>query len=419
LEAIVSSIPAGVVVVEKEGGKIVYVNDRAITLYGCDPSGLDLLNYSTRMMRLLTLDGQTYSPEQLPVSKALSTGQEVKDELIIERPDKSRIIVAVSAKPVKDEKGQIVAAVGIFEDITDYKNAEGVLRANEQRWTTTLASIGDAVIATDEKGSITFMNKVAEKLTGYSFQEAMQKSLKEVFHIVNEHNGQEVLSPVDRVFREGAAVALVNHTMLIRKDGTQVPIADSGAPIKDSSGKTTGVVLVFHDISDRRLAEKTLKQSEERYRTLFSNMDEAFALHEMIFDSQGIPVDYRFLEVNEAFERLTGFKESQIVGKTAREVMPSVEPFWIETYGKVVTTGEPVRFERYDQNTNKHYEVHAFRPVEGRCAVLFNDITERKQLQQRLEDYTKNLERVVKERTTQVSKERKRLLTCLRHFQPT
>jgi PAS domain S-box-containing protein len=152
----------------------------------------------------------------------------------------------------------------------------------------------------------------------------------------------------------------------------------------------------------RTLAEEALRKSEARYRTLFSSIDEAFALHEMLFDNRGVPNDYRFLEVNEAFERQTGLRASQIIGKTVCEVFPDLEPFWLETYGKVVMTGEPVRFENYNQSTNRYYEVYAFRPVQGRFAALFNDITERKQLQQRLEEYAKNLEKIVEERTKQL-----------------
>ena len=114
LEAIVRSIPAGVVVVEKEKGKIIYVNDHAIQLYGVDPCGLELPNHSTKLMKLLTLNGEVYPPEQLPASKALLTGKEAKDDLMIERPDGSRIVVSASAVPLVNEGGEVVAAVAFL-----------------------------------------------------------------------------------------------------------------------------------------------------------------------------------------------------------------------------------------------------------------------------------------------------------------
>src|SRR5690606_12969044 len=108
----------------------------------------------------------------------------------------------------------------------DRKRAEIALRESEQRWATTLASIGDAVIATDLEGNITFMNAVAEKLTGWTLTDAGMKPLAEIFNIVNEQTRRQVESPVIKVLREGMVVGLANHTILIRKDCSEVPIDD-------------------------------------------------------------------------------------------------------------------------------------------------------------------------------------------------
>ena len=124
-------------------------------------------------------------------------------------------------------------------------------------------SIGDAVIATDTEGKITFMNPVAEELTGWTLGEAKQKSTKQVFNIINEQTRKEVESPVQKVLEKGYIVGLANHTLLIRKDGTEVPIDDSGAPIITEGGEIHGVVLVFRDITERKKAEDALKESEE------------------------------------------------------------------------------------------------------------------------------------------------------------
>ena len=148
-------------------------------------------------------------------------------------------------------------------NIDEMKRAENALRESEQRWATTLSSIGDAVIATDVDGRITFMNGVAEELTGWTLSETLQKPVKKVFNIINEQSRKEVEDPVAKVLKEGLIVGLANHTVLVRKDGTEVSIDDSGAPIKDKEGKITGVVLVFRDITERKELEKELFDSLE------------------------------------------------------------------------------------------------------------------------------------------------------------
>jgi PAS domain S-box-containing protein len=162
----------------------------------------------------------------------------------------------VSAAPVKDQDGTIIGSVSVVRDITELKDAEAALRASEQRWATTLSSIGDGVIATDADGKITFMNGVAEALTGWGFAEAVGRPVTEVLHIINEKTRAVVENPVVKVIQEGAVVGLANHTILVRKDGTEIPIDDSGAPIRDEEGKITGVVLVFRGITERRKAEQ-------------------------------------------------------------------------------------------------------------------------------------------------------------------
>ena len=146
--------------------------------------------------------------------------------------------------------------------ITERKKAEEALAKSEQRWATTLSSIGDAVIATDTLGNIVFMNHEAESLTGWKLGEASQKPTKTVFNIINERTRLEVESPIERVLKEGIVVGLANHTVLVQKDGKEIPIDDSGAPIKDRAGKITGVVLVFEMSPSEGKLSKTAKGSQ-------------------------------------------------------------------------------------------------------------------------------------------------------------
>ena len=141
----------------------------------------------------------------------------------------------------------------------------------------TLASIGDGVMITDTGARITFMNSVAEKLTGWTSTEAAGRPCATVFNIVNEETRAVVDSPVDKVIRLGVIVGLANHTRLIRKDGSELPIDDSGAPIREADGTVRGVVLVFRDFSERKKAEVALQESKETAEAANRAKDEFLA----------------------------------------------------------------------------------------------------------------------------------------------
>jgi len=149
--------------------------------------------------------------------------------------------------------------------------------------TVTLASIGDCVMVSDQAGHITFMNKVAEEVTGWKLEEARGRPTAEVFHILNEETRQPVESPVEKVIEQGVIVGLANHTILIRKDGREIPIDDSGAPIRDANGAIHGVVLVFRDFSEQRQASRELREAKEAAETANKAKDQFLAMlsHEL------------------------------------------------------------------------------------------------------------------------------------------
>ena len=136
--------------------------------------------------------------------------------------------------------------------------------------------------------------------------------------------------------------------------------------------------------TERDELRRSVRESEGRYAGLFDSMLDGYALHEMIYDDGGAPVDYRFLEVNPAFERLTGLNAKDILGRRVLEVIPGLEQHWIDTYGRIAAEGGTVRFENYSQALDRHYQVVAYRPKPGFFACAFNDVTEQRKLEEQV-----------------------------------
>jgi len=150
-----------------------------------------------------------------------------------------------------------------------------------------------------------------------------------------------------------------------------------------ADAKKYAQMTVAWTIVERKRAELARQSAEQRFRSLFETMAEGFALCEMIDDEAGQPVDFRYLEINPAFTRLTGLPAEGLVGRTVKEVLPGIESQWIEAYGRVVRTGVAERIENRVETLGKQLDVHAWRTEAGRFAVVFSDVTERRQTEER------------------------------------
>jgi PAS domain S-box-containing protein len=196
-----------------------------------------------------------------------------------------------------------VGRVWSYRDTSARKRAEEKLQQQREWLEVTLSSIGDAVITTDLDAKITYLNPVAEKMTGWKSGEAIGLTLESVFKIVSELTREPATNPVRRVLQEGRVIELANHTALISRDGTATPIEDSAAPIRDAAGNISGAVMVFHDVTQRRQAERRLRESEERLRAAFNQAAVGMATASL---------DGRFEQVNRRFSEILGYSAAEL-----------------------------------------------------------------------------------------------------------
>ncbi|QOL50661.1 PAS domain-containing protein [Massilia litorea] len=219
-----------------------------------------------------------------------------------------------------------------------------------------------------------------------------------------EVEGQGFFELLDEVYRTGEPFTGTDMpVMLQRQPGAALEerfIDLVFTALRDPDGAITGLLVHGVDQTERTLAAEKLRASEERYRTLFESMDQGFAILEMIFDAGNKPVDYRFLEMNGMFERHTGLAEA--TGKTARELVPELDRFWFDTYGRVALTGEAVRFESEAAALGRWFDVYAT-PIggagSGRVALLFSDITARKRSDEQLRHLAADLSEADRRKT--------------------
>ena len=234
-----------------------------------------------------------------------------------------------------------------------------------------------AVFGTDMAGQVTGMNLEAEKLSGYGAVEAAGvRSLDTFFAPESGETGAKKFEEAMSAVRRGLAVEVECNAR--QKSGGFVPVLLGISPWRDDHGLQCGFLAVAVDIVQRRVTEEQLHEQENQYRLLFDNMTTGFLLSEILTDASGKPVDFRYLQVNPAFEKLTGLKCAEVLNRTMRQVLPEIEDYWIEMFGRVAQTRQPMSYENYSASLKRHFDCWIFSPAPGRAAVIFTDITERK-----------------------------------------
>jgi PAS domain S-box-containing protein len=294
-----------------------------------------------------------------------------------------------------------------------YKHkAERELRQQRELFRVTLQSIGDAVLTTDAAGRIASLNPVAEELTKWTAAEAVGRPLEEVLRIVAEADRTPAPNPAMEVLREGRVVGLARHTLLVSRDGEERAIEDSAAPIKDSQGRVLGVVVVFHDVTDKRRSEEALRQSEEQFRALANSMPN------LAWWAKG---DGYITWYNQRWFDYTGTTPPEMEGWGWQKVHnPEVLPQVLERWRASIETGEPFQMEFPLRGADGRFRwfltrVMPVRDATGKVARWFGtntDVTEARETQQVLARGKEDLEHLIAERTAKLQE----LVGELEHF---
>jgi len=246
-----------------------------------------------------------------------------------------------------------------------------------------LGNIGIA-ITSPQKGWLKVNDKLC-KMLGYTEDELKMKTWVGMTH--PEDMAQDLFQ-FDRLM----SGEIDNYNLdkrFFRKDNSVVYTHLTVSCFRKDKGEVDYAIASVDDITEQKIAEDSLKVSEDKYKSLFRSMLNAFALHKIIVDENNNPIDYLFLEVNKSFEGMTGLKADNIVGKRVREVFPGIEndpADWINKYGKVALTGEGFHFERFFQTLNKWFSIYAYCPKKDCFAVIFEDISERRRAERDLRE---------------------------------
>ncbi|RDI53593.1 PAS domain S-box protein [Microvirga subterranea] len=333
-------------------------------------------------------DDRAYAERQW--REAVAARALVNAEFRLRAPDGEWRWTNVRAAPVLDAEGRVEKWAGMNIDIDDRKRTEAALRENEERYRTLFESMDEGYLLSevildenDKAIDIRFLeaNPAAVRLAGRDFTGQRMREIDPRY----EEYWYEAYG---RVALTGEPIR-AEHYAEPHGRWFDFRLSKVGPP------ESKRVASVHQDVTERKSAEQALRESEKRYRSLFATMDEGYALCELVRDDQGRAVDYRYLEVNRAFETLTGLASSQVNGRLRSEAIPVPDERRLEASARVIASGEPTRLEYFNEGLGRWYEVGLF-PREGdQFAALFADITERKRAEIALRESEERLRDVL------------------------
>jgi two-component system cell cycle sensor histidine kinase/response regulator CckA len=349
-------------------GTFTYVNPAFVALYGFTPE--EVVGRATpRVLK----SGHLADDHYRAFWDRLLTGETVRDEFTNRTKDGRLVDVEASVSPILDQDQALVGFLAIQRDISARKVSERELR----RWADIFrhTAVGVAVVhgASDH---LTLANPALASMYGYTLEEMVRLPIRRLFAPDRQDE------PADLVRRLKELGQLQVETRHVRADGTVFPVALELTGVFDVHGELLYRVATTIDLTEQHEARQALADNETKYRTLYASMREGVALHELIFDADGQATDYRVLDVNPAFELHTGVPAGRAVGALGSNLYGGGQAPFLEIYARVAATGEATTFESGVDRLGRVFRVSAFSLARGRFATVFEDVTERRQLEE-------------------------------------
>jgi PAS domain S-box-containing protein len=376
----------------KDGGRVVYAN-----LSACR-----MLEYTDKEIKTLTIFD---IDQNLPVYDWETNFDVLKHEksLHFESVHKTKngkfIPVDVTATYV--EFGDKIYNCAFIRNINVRKQIEQSLRESEERFRTVFEEAHIGILIVNPSLLFEKANPEFCRMIGYTEEELSGMTFGDITHPDHIKNDFENVKKVG----SGELSFYQTEKRYKHKSGIEIWANVIISTIRDESGQLINYLAMVNDITARKLADKTLADSELKYRTLFKTMGQGFYISRILYDENNSPYDFQYLDVNSAFEEIIGLKKEKLIGKTYNEIVPpDPESGWLDCFKRVVNSGSPEHYIFTSAVYNTYFEVYAFKPENDKFAALVKDISKQKQEEEELKKYREHLEEIVKERTEKLER---------------
>jgi PAS domain S-box-containing protein len=384
---------AETIVVCDTSGRITRFSNAMPRLYGCDPT----FQIFDDFMDLRFSEMEEAGERIFPVSSALKGSTIIGMEVVFEL-DCQKLHFLLNSGPLKNDNGEIVGCVVTLTDITERKRAEDALRESEERFRALVTASSEALYRMSPDWSEML------QLHSRSFLANTERpNLSWFQEYIPQDDQPHVTAAINEAIRKKSIFELEHRVW--QADGSLGWTFSRAIPLMDANGEIFEWFGAASDITERKRVEKALYESEKRYSALFNARTNGIAHCRVVIDEQGKSVDYIILEVNNAYEEITGIKKKDIEGKKATEVFPGIEHFaydYIRNYGKVALEGSELTIEVFFETLQQWLSIYVYSPKYGDFIAIFSDITNRKEIEAKLKETLDSLDVKVKERTAEL-----------------